>query len=313
MNSIEIVSMGRCVPQRILTNDDLSKMVDTNDEWIVTRTGIHQRHIVDEGMTNADIATQAARDALDRASVDPNTLAAIIVATFTPDMFVPTVSATVHDRLGLNPATLALDLNGACCGFIYAMRTAQGLLALNPDKPILVVASEAVSSVLDFTDRSTCVLFGDGAAAAVVRSSDTPSWFVAGTRGRTDAISCPAHYAGDKPGIGMKGQEVFRFACTSIERSIRDLLKQSGLALGDIEHVVCHQANGRIISHVIKHLGADPAQFFMDVGEYGNTSAASIPLALADMDYQGLLHRGDRVLMTGFGAGLCEGGMLLTW
>jgi hypothetical protein len=132
MNSIEIVSMGRCVPQRILTNDDLSKMVDTNDEWIVTRTGIHQRHIVDEGMTNADIATQAARDALDRASVDPNTLAAIIVATFTPDMFVPTVSATVHDRLGLNPATLALDLNGACCGFIYAMRTAQGLLALNP-------------------------------------------------------------------------------------------------------------------------------------------------------------------------------------
>jgi 3-oxoacyl-[acyl-carrier-protein] synthase-3 len=297
----------------VVTNDDLSKVVDTNDEWISTRTGIKSRRLALPGARNVDFAAQAAQHALAEAGIDAARVDIIIAATFTPDSFVPGLASLLVDRLACGAQTFAFDLGGACCGFLYALRAAQGQLALNPDATVLVVASELVSSVIDFTDRSTCVLFGDGAGAAVVRASETPSYFTAGSAGNSSAIVCDAHYEGAKPGIKMKGQEVFRFACTAIERCIDDLLQQSGLDLDDVDYVVCHQANARIINHVIKHRHADPAKFFMNVDHYGNTSAASIALALAEMDQQGLLVRGQKILMVGFGAGLTEGGMLLTW
>lgn len=314
MNSIKIVSIGSCVPDRVVTNDDLSRVVDTSDAWIFPRTGIHERRFGEEGIRNVDLAAGAARQALDRADVGADGVDVLIVATFTPDSFTPGVASCVHERLGLDSHTLSFDLNGACCGFLYALRVAQGQLALDPDATVLVVGSELVSGILDFSDRSTCVLFGDGAGAAVVRASDKPCWFTAGTCGNPEAINSSARYAPRAvPGIQMHGQEVFRFACTSIERSIANLLDQAGLALDDIDFVVCHQANARIINHVVKHLDADPGQFFMNVERLGNTSAASIPLALADMLDRGMVQRGCKIIMVGFGAGLSEGGVLLTW
>jgi 3-oxoacyl-[acyl-carrier-protein] synthase-3 len=314
VNSIKIASVGSCVPDRVVTNDDLSRIVDTGDEWIFSRTGIHERRFAEEGIQNVDLAARAACQALDRAGAGTDDVDVLIVATFTPDSFTPGVASCVHGRLGLDSHVLSFDLNGACCGFLYALRVAQGQLALDPAATILVIGSELVSGILDFSDRSTCVLFGDGAAAAVVRASDEPCWFTAGTCGNSEAIVSSARYAPHAvPGIQMRGQEVFRFACTSIERSIGNLLDQAGLALDDIDFVVCHQANARIISHVVKHLDADPAQFFMNVEHLGNTSAASIPLALADMLDRGVLQRGCKIIMVGFGAGLSEGGVLLTW
>jgi len=305
--------MGRSIPTRVVTNDDMGRIVETDDEWIRTRTGICRRHFLEEGRTNTDQAIDAARSALERSGVDPSQIGACIVATFAPDNFAPPTATFVHAALGLSPEAFCFDMNGACAGFIYALRVARGLLLADPGSKVLVVASEFISNVVDFTDRSTCVLFGDGAAAAVVELDEAgEDWFVGGTEDDTQAITCAAH-VGPHPGIVMHGQDVFRFACGAIEDDLRRLLDLSGLALDAIDHVVCHQANARIINHVIKHLDADPERFYLNVAEYGNTSAASIAIALSEMEEKGLLQRGQYVMMIGFGAGLVHGGMLLRW
>lgn len=313
MSSLHIVKMGRSVPERVVTNDDMSKLVDTSDEWITTRTGIKRRHFLAEDACSTQQAIEAAKAAFQGSGVSPEDICAVVVCTFAPDNFTPAESTEVHGALGLSKDAICFDMNGACAGFIYGLHVAKGLLLQQPGKYALVVASEQLSKVVDFSDRSTCVLFGDGGAAAVVGlSEDGEDWFCGGTQPNAEAISCPAH-EGPHPGIHMNGQEVFRFACGAIGQSIRSLLEQSGLALKDINHVVCHQANARIIQHVEKHMDAAPGLFFKNVDEYGNTSAASIPLALSEMVDSGYLKRGDKVIMVGFGAGLVRGGMLLEW
>lgn len=313
MNSIRIVSVARSIPSRVVTNDDLSEIVDTNDEWIVSRTGIQRRHFLDEGQTSTQQAIEAARDALLRSEVPAEDICACIVATFLPDTFAPPMATFVHEALGLAPDAICFDMNGACAGFLYALHVARGLLLQHPGRKVLVVASEFISNILDFTDRSTCVLFGDGAGAVVVELVEgRRDWFVGGTQEGTDVITCLAHQ-GAHPGIAMRGQEVFRFACEAIERDILQLLDDSGLTLDQVDHVVCHQANARIINHVIRHLEADATKFYINVAEYGNTSAASIPIALSEMVDQGVLMRGEKVMAIGFGAGLVQGGVLLEW
>lgn len=306
--------MGASMPENIMTNDDLSTMVDTDDEWIFSRTGIHSRHIAPKGYTNAGQTEAACRQALERAGVTAEDIDLLVVATITPDNFTPSVSATVHDNLGMRSDVLAFDVNAACSGFLVATRVALGQLnIMKPGSKALVVGSELMSRLLDFSDRSTCVLFGDGAGAAVVTLSDEDCWLCGGTCGSHDVLVSRAWYEGETPGVHMDGRAVFRFATESITRSINNLLEQSGMTLDNVDHVVCHQANARIIKHVIKSLKADPEKFFMNVEHMGNTSAASIPLALEEMSTRGILKPGDKVLLAGFGAGLTEGGMLFTW
>lgn len=352
---IRIVATGSYVPPHAVTNDDLSGIVDTSDEWIRTRTGIAERRFAPDTMSGADMACAAAAQAIARArtadqgmregtgasaagasaaeaaparagapdcapadiplaDVAGASFSAIIAATFTPDELIPSLACTVRERLGLAPDTLAFDLNGACCGFVYALRVAEGLLELDPGARVLVVASERISGVLDFADRTTCVLFGDGAAACVVERSEAPTWFHAeSTDGSRLLASATNPWPKRVPGIRMRGQEVFRFACEALERTARDLLARSGLAMGDVSQVLCHQANERIIAHVEKRLGAAPGTFPRNIGKYGNTSAASIPLLLDELAGAGRLQRGEKVMLIAFGAGLTVGGMVFEW
>lgn len=313
VNSMKVLSVGSSVPERVVTNDDLSKLVDTDDEWITTRTGIRRRHLAEPGTTTLDLAAAATRQALQSANMTIDDIDVIVAASSTPDLTMPALAPSLHHRLGMREQVFSYDIHAACCGFLFALRSAQGQLALNRQATVLVVASELMSRVLDFTDRSTCVLFGDGAGAVIVRAEGEQAFFTSSTCGNPSAIEIPLYYDAPVPGVRMRGQEVFRFACNSIERSIRRLLDEAGLTLADINHVICHQANARIINHVAKRMNAREMQFFLDVEEYGNTSSASIALALADLNRSGRLERGQRVILVGFGSGLVEGGMLLTW
>ncbi len=315
MNSLHFISTGKYIPEKVLTNDDLAKIVDTSDEWISSRTGIKRRHINEE-LTNGQMAAKAAQEALDNGNIDPNDLCCLIVATFSPDNFSPATACETHAVLGLPEHVVSFDVNDACPGFLVALYVARGILLQNLGKKALVVASEFASDFTDWTDRSTCVLFGDGAGAAVV-SLDNPTdiYFTGGTKEGLDAIlvqSSPR--AGDDfRVIRMKGNEVFRFAVNAMQQTIETLLEQSGLNIDDIDHFVCHQANLRIIKHVYTKMKIDPDKVFIDLDEYGNTSAASTAIAIAEMNEQGLLKRGDKVLMAAFGAGLVWKGILFEW
>lgn len=314
---ISLLGMGASLPGEPVSNADMAKLVDTSDEWIVSRTGISGRHFVSDEQ-NIDLAEQAARSAIAKSGVSPEDIGVLLVATFTPDRMSPSTACCLRARLGLAEDAIVFDINAACAGFLYALSTARNLLISSSRPCALVVGSEVLSRVLDFTDRSTCVLFGDGAAAAVITLSDNkPFYYLGGSREDTgDFLYCSGSIdkmRGNKRGIvHMQGQEVFRFAVDIIPYSIEGLLNQSGLALEDIDYVVCHQANIRIINHVAKKMKARPGQFFINLQELGNTSAASIPLALCDMERLGLLRPGVRVMCVGFGAGFTWGGCLLT-
>ena len=308
---LEILGLGRGLPEHPVTNDDMERLVDTSDEWIRSRTGIETRYFCwrDRNQLNLDLAEAAARQALARAGVSPEELGLCLVSTFTPDTASPTVACGLHGRLGLPEDTFVYDINAACAGFIYGLQTARQLL-LGARRPYaLVVGSETISRVLDYCDRSTCVLFGDGAGAAVVRLKPGTAYY--GCCGsRADAEGWLGCWDGF---VHMQGPEVFRFAVDIIPRCIEELLEKSGLELEDIDHVVCHQANRRIINHVVKKLAARQSQFFVNVQKYANTSSASIPLALCDMWEQGLLRRGDKVIMVAFGAGFTWSACLLEY
>ncbi len=308
MKGLKIVSTGSSHPENAVSNYKLSETVDTSDEWIATRTGIRQRYF-SEGETNADLASDAAKQALERAGISADEIGVCIVATFTPDNATPSVACMVQQKLGLSKDTLCFDLNAACSGFIYALNVARGLLMQGGKKYALVIGSEVISRVLDFADRSTCVLFGDGAGAAVVTlSEDSVYEFTGGADGNQEILNCPT-----SGGLQMDGREVFKFAVGIIPECIDTLLDKSGLTLDDIDYVVCHQANERIISHVVKKLKAPSEKFFMNLQKYGNTSAASIPLALDEMSCEGLFKEGMKIICVGFGAGLTWGGILLEW
>lgn len=312
MKGLHIKATGRCLPKKILTNDDLSRMVDTNDEWITTRTGIKQRHICD-GERNIDLAIGAATRALEKAAVRPEEIGALVVTTFTPDYYTPAVACLLAKALGLSHDIPAFDMNAACSGFLYALQVANGLL-LQEERPYaLIVGSEVISKITDWSDRSTCVLFGDGAGAALVERREVGAFCTAlGCDGNAVPIYCGG--AGDEDRfIRMDGGEVFKFAVRIIPQTVEALLQKSGLTLADIDYFVCHQANKRIIDSAAKKLKAPQEKFFINLDRYGNTSSASIPIALDEMGEAGLLKPGVKTLCVGFGAGFTWGGAILEW
>lgn len=302
-----IRATARYLPDHIVTNEDLSKRVDTSDEWISSRTGIRERHYAQD-MTNTQMAIKVGESLLQKSTFPPEKIAAVLVASFTPDCLTPSMACQVHKALNLPENTMAFDFNAACSGFVYGMSLAQDMLRNRPDSGILLIGSEKISAHLDYTDRNTCILFGDGAGGAIFSSGGKDLPFVFGTSGDDVAITCPM---GGK--IAMNGKEVFVFAVNAITNSLHGILEETGLATTDIDHVVCHQANLRIIAHVYKKLGMPQEKFYINLDHYGNTSSASIPIVLDEMDEKGLLKSGQKVLCVGFGAGLTWGATLVEW
>ena len=313
MNGIKLIATGSALPGRAVTNDELTKIVDTSDEWISTRTGIRSRRWCAGGESHTSLCLAAARQALERAGVEPAEVGVCLVATLTPDSLTPAAACVLQKELGLPEDTVCFDLNAACSGFVYALHTAQCLLSAAPRKLGLVLGAEVLSRVTDFTDRGTCVLFGDGAGAAVVEwRADYPSLHaVLGCRGNGEALFIPGVHTGAEPHIHMDGQAVFRFAVEALPRCVRQVLDRAGLGLEDVDRFVFHQANQRIIDFAVKKLGVDPARCTGNIARTGNTSAASIPLLLDELVSAGDLRSGQRALCVGFGGGLTWAGALL--
>ena len=313
MSAPRILATGRCLPARVVTNEELSERVDTNDEWVFSRTGIHQRHFC-TSESGLDLAASAARQAMDRAGITAADIGVCLVGTFPPDHDSPSTACLLQRELGLGEGTLCFDLNAACAGFLYGLKTAHALLSDAPRPCALIVGAEVISRVMDHSDRNTCVLFGDGAGAAVVRREEGRTWHtVFGSRGDPDSIRVQG--PGPVPSaIHMDGRAVFRFAVEVVEKSIRQLLEKEGLtSVNDLDLVVCHQANARIIDFVAKRLEAREGLFFKNMDRYGNTSAASIPIALDELAEAGALRPGMRIVTVGFGGGLTWAGALLRW
>ena len=312
MSAPQILATGRCLPSRVVTNEDMSRMVDTSDDWVFSRTGIHQRRFCTTE-TGVDLAEGAARLALERAGVRPEEVGVCLVATFTPHYCTPSTACLLQQRLGFPEDTVCFDLNAACAGFLYGLKTAHALLEDAPRPYALLVGSEVISRVTNMNDRNTCVLFGDGAGAALLRRAEGRSWHtVFGTRGGAEHIRAEGP-GPDRAAIFMDGKPVFRFAVEVIERSIHQLLEAESCTLNDLDWVVCHQANARIVDHVSKKLKARDGLFYKNMERYGNTSAASIPIALDELVQEGKLRPGMRVLTVGFGGGLTWAGALFRW
>ena len=313
MNGIKLLGTGSAVPSKVVTNDDLAQIVDTSDEWISTRTGIRSRRYCAEGESHTSLCLAAARQALDRSGVRPDEIGVCIVATLTPDYLTPAAACLLQKELGLQEDTVCFDLNAACSGFVYALHTAECLLAAAPRKYGLVLGAEVLSRVTDFTDRGTCVLFGDGVGAAVVEwRADYPSLHaVLGCRGNDEVLVIPGVHTDRPSHIHMDGQPVFRFAVEAVPRCAREVLAKAGLGLEDVDRFVFHQANQRIIDFAIKKLGVDPARCTGNIERTGNTSAASVPLLLDELVTSGELRSGQRALCVGFGGGLTWAGALL--
>jgi len=306
---VGITGVGVDIPERVLTNAELEQMVETSDEWIVERTGIRERRIADPGQHSSDLALPAARAALERAAVEPGQVDYIVVATSTPDMVFPSTASLLGDRLGAGGAP-AYDLLAACTGFVYGLAQAYGAVSSGLAERALVVGVDLMSKIVDWSDRSTCVLFGDGAGAVVIERVDEGGFlgFELGSDG-----SGAADLAVPNGTIVMKGQEVYRFATRVMVSSAEELLARCEATVADVDLYVPHQANKRIIDHAVRNLGLAPEKVFMNIDRYGNTSAASIPICLAEALEAGRLAPGTRVLMTGVGAGLTWGSAYLAW
>jgi 3-oxoacyl-[acyl-carrier-protein] synthase-3 len=317
--TVSITGLGCYVPDRIVTNQELARIVDTSDEWITERTGIKERRFAAPEQAMSDLALPAARDALAEAGVDPADLDMVIVATVTPDMMFPTTSALVADALGARDAA-AYDLLAGCTGFMYALAQAYGVLAAGIAKRALVVGGDVLSKILDEDDRSTLVLFGDG-AGAVVLERDVGEGFLGfelgadGGGGKHLWLPGSGSRAFDDPEryVKMNGPEVFKFATRVLVSSAQKLLEECDVSIDDVDVYVPHQANIRIIDHATRKLGVPKERVVVNVHRYGNTSSGSIPLALADARAAGRLEPGSVVLMTGMGAGLTWGSALMRW
>lgn len=313
MKEVKIAGIGRYVPEKIVTNDDLSKIVDTNDEWITTRTGIKERRI-SEGENTSDLGTKAALNAIKDAGLSVDDIDLIIVSTSSPDALSPSTAVYIQRNIGAFKAA-CFDISAACSGFIYALNIGAQFIKTGQSKNALVIGAEVLSKVTDWTDRNTCVLFGDGSGAVVLTASETKgvSSIFCGADGRKAEfleISCvPVKNLYVKPEkiddirISMDGREVFRFASNVILEAIDKVLKDSGLTLEDIKYIVPHQANYRIIEFAAKKLGVPMEKFYVNLQKYGNTSAASIPIALDEMKKDKVVEKGDKMILVAFGAG----------
>jgi 3-oxoacyl-[acyl-carrier-protein] synthase III len=316
---IGITGLGCRVPERVVTNDELSTLVDTTDEWIIERTGIRERRIAADDEALTDIALPAARDALADAGIEGSEIDLIVVATVTPDMMFPTTSALLADSLGAEDAA-AYDLLAGCTGFMYALAQAYGMVAAGLSKRALVVGGDVLSKILDWTDRSTLVLFGDGAGAVVlepVSSGGFLGFELGADGGGGEHLWLPGsgsrRFEDPESYVKMNGREVFKFATRVMVSSAEAVLQECGMTVDDVDVYVPHQANVRIIDHAVRKLGIAPEKTVVNVDRYGNTSSGSIPLALADAREDGRLREGELVLMTGMGAGLTWGSALLEW
>ena len=318
---ISITGLGAYVPERVLTNEELSTIVDTNDAWITERTGIKERRIAAPEEALTDMALPAARAALAQAKVDAKDIDLLVCATVTPDMMFPTSSALLADALEA-PDAAAYDLLAGCTGFMYAVAQAYGMMAAGLAQRALVVGGDVLSRILDWTDRSTLVLFGDGAGAVVLERVDRPGFlgFELGADGGGGIhLSLPgsgSRKLDDATANGyvhMNGREVFKFATRVLVSSAEAVLETCGVSVDDVDVYVPHQANVRIMDHAAQKLGIPRERMVVNVDRYGNTSSGSIPLALADAQRDGRLKKGDLVLMTGMGAGLTWGSGLMEW
>ncbi len=314
----QITGWGKYLPQKVLTNQDLERLVNTSDAWIMSRTGIRERRIAADDETASSMAVRAAGDALKVAGLEPSSLDLVIAATCTPEYIFPACASLVQNSLGARNAA-AFDVNAACSGFIYALATACQFVSSGAYNNILVVGSEVYSRILDWKNRNTCVLFGDGAGAVIVQASDAPPGslsFVLGNDGsKANSIYTPGP-CGLSNGpyyITMNGPEVFKFAVNVICLATRQAVKAAGLELSDIELVVPHQANIRILKSAAKALELPPEKVFINVDRYGNTSAASVPIALCEAVEEGRLKDGDHLVLVGFGGGLSWAAMVLEW
>lgn len=322
-----MVALGAHVPQRVLTNADLEKMVDTTDEWIVSRTGIRERRIAEPDQSTADLATLAALDILRNSGLAAADLDVLIVPTATPEYLFPSTAAVVQDRIGATNAA-AFDLLAACSGFIYGLAQACALVESSLAKNVMVIGAETLSRIADYTDRSTCVLFGDGAAGALIQASDDESLsgflgFELGTDGSggkdlvlpVGGSRNPPHmpFAREDAFLKMNGPSVYKFATRVIADSTSRLLEALEVSIDEIDLFVPHQANTRIIDHAVEKLGIDRSKVVVNVDRYGNTSSASVPLALAEAREQGRLKPGDLLLLIAFGGGLTWGSTVVRY
>ena len=321
-----ITGWGMYAPSRVMTNDDLAKLVDTSDEWIVSRTGIRERRIAADDETTTSMSVNAARDALAVAGLDPAELDLVIVATCTPDYPLPATSVTVASELGATRAA-GFDLEAACSGFLYAYAAGSSFIQSGMYRNVLVIGVEILSRFLDWTDRSTCVLFGDGAGAVLLQASEQPGGLL-GIDLFSDGAGCEAiivrgggamHPASHETvdarmhTIKMLGSEVYKYATRQMGESALAALRQAGLTVDDVDQFVFHQANLRIISSVQKQFGIPDAKTFVNIEKYGNTSAASVPMALVEAIASGRIKPGDRILMVAFGGGYTAGGAVVEW
>jgi len=314
-----VTGVGSALPKKILSNADLEKLVETSDEWITTRTGIRERRIVSPGEKFSDLCTLAAEAALKRAKVEANDVDMILVGTISGDMPFPATACLVQHNLGATRAA-ASDISAACVGFLYGLHFADGLIQSQKAERVLVIGGEILSRYVDWTDRSTCVLFGDGAGAVVLEASDEPGILSSHLHadGRHAAIlNTPGHVCGGAvqgdPTLKMDGAAVFKLAVRVLEENAREALAANGLAISDVDAYVAHQANVRIISHVAKKLGIPDSRCVVTVDRHANTSAASVPLALDVAVRDGRVKRGDTVLLQGVGGGFTWGSVLLKY
>jgi 3-oxoacyl-[acyl-carrier-protein] synthase III len=326
LRNVIIAGTGSYAPVKVLSNQDLEKMVDTTDEWIRTRTGISQRRIAEKALSTSDLAYQAALKAVRNAGMKKEEIDLIIVATITPDMFFPSTACFVQEKLGLK-GNIAFDVTAACSGFVYALSTAHNYISSGMAKNALVIGAETLSKVTDWEDRATCVLLGDGAGAVVIKpdeekegllsyslGADGSSWellHIPGGGSRTPAsaetIEKRLHF------IKMKGNELFKIAVRVLVEAAGSALEKAGLSVADLDLLIPHQANLRIIDAVAKRLGLSESQVYTNLQFYGNTSAASIPIALDEASEKGLLKEGDVIVLDAFGGGLTWGACALKW
>lgn len=330
MKYAHIIGWGRYVPNRVMTNDQMAELVDTTDEWIFTRTGIRQRHIAGEQDTTATLAFEAAARALAVANVSPSQVDLIIVATSTAEYAFPSTATQVQSYLGASNAA-AFDLSAACTGFVYAVNMAWQAIATGSVKNVVVIGAEMMSRVMDWEDRQTCILFGDGAGAVVIQGSSVPGGIIAsalhadGSGGNVlslpnvyknhAAIMSPTYElnGADKNVVDMHGRQVFRFATSVVPDSIREVVAKANLTVKDVDLVIPHQANSRILESAAKKLGMPEEKFYSNVHRVGNTSAASIPIALCEAIDEGRIKPNDKVIFIGFGGGLTWGSALVRW
>jgi 3-oxoacyl-[acyl-carrier-protein] synthase-3 len=323
----KITGVAGYVPPRLLTNADLQKMVDTNDEWIRTRTGIRERHIADKGVAASHLATEAAKQLLAQTILDPAEIDMIIVASVTPDMMFPATACLVQDRLGAKKAW-GFDLSAACAGFVYALTVGAQFAASGAHKKVLVIGSDIMSSIINYQDRATCVLFGDGAGAVLLEPATSDSEGILDFMHDIDgsggcalympgggSLNPPTHETVDKKMhyVHQEGQHVFKYAVRRMADVACQLLERNGFSGRDVALVVPHQANLRIIRAMQERLGLDDSKVMVNIDRYGNTTAGTIPLCLRDALAEGRLRKGDLVLIIAVGAGYTTGGMLLRW